>query len=81
MSAITVSTYEAKVQLSKLLAACERGDDVTITRGSIPVARLVAIAAVPPRESGFLSLGLSDASIAESLAPLSDDALPEWLIS
>jgi len=39
MSLITVTTYEAKVQLSKLLAACERGDTVTITRGqTVPVA-------------------------------------------
>jgi len=81
MSVITVSTYEAKAQLSKLLAACERGDDVTITRGNVPVARLVPVADAPEREGGFLPLSLSEASIAQSLAPLDDDLLPEWLRS
>jgi len=74
-----VSTYEAKANLSRLLAACTHGDDVTITRGSVPIARLVAVSGIPERESGFLPLHLSDESVAESLAPLSDDVLPEWL--
>jgi len=79
MSVITVNTYEAKANLSKLLTACSHGDDVTITRGSVPIARLVAASSVPERETGFLPLNLSDESVAESLAPLSDEALPGWL--
>ena len=79
MSTITVTTYEAKVQLSKLLAACERGEDVTITRGATPVARLVPILQPPPREFGFLPLDLSTASQAESVAPLDEVVLPDWL--
>ena len=74
-----VNTYEAKAQLSKLLAACERGENVTITRGAKPVAKLVAITAPSQRQVGFLSLHLGEASIAESLAPLDKEILPSWL--
>ena len=78
MTSITVSTYEAKAQLSRLLAACERGDEVTITRGTKPVAQLVPIGAIPQRESGFLALHLSPESVAESMAPLGPESLPDW---
>jgi prevent-host-death family protein len=37
-----VAVYEAKTRLSELLAAVEQGEQVTITRRGLPVARLVA---------------------------------------
>ncbi|MGX6447733.1 type II toxin-antitoxin system Phd/YefM family antitoxin [Patulibacter sp. S7RM1-6] len=37
------SISEAKTQLSRLIAAAERGEDVTIRRGGRPVVRLVPI--------------------------------------
>ena len=40
----TVAIYEAKNHLSELLAAAERGEEITITRHGTPVARLVGIA-------------------------------------
>jgi prevent-host-death family protein len=40
----TVSVYDAKTHLSRLLAAVERGEDVVITRNGRPVARLVRVA-------------------------------------
>lgn len=46
-----VSISEAKTQLSRLIAAAERGEDVTIRRGSRPVVRIVAIA-TPPASPG-----------------------------
>jgi len=78
MANLTVSTYEAKTQLSKLIAACERGDDVVITRGSKPVARLVPIEELPPREFGFLHLNLTEAEMEELMAPLDDEQLALW---
>ncbi|MBI4956801.1 MAG: type II toxin-antitoxin system Phd/YefM family antitoxin [Myxococcales bacterium] len=42
-----VSVYNAKTQLSRLLAAVEAGEEVVITRHGRPVARLVP--ATPPR--------------------------------
>lgn len=37
-----VPVYEAKNRFSELIAAVEHGDQVTITRRGVPVARLVA---------------------------------------
>jgi prevent-host-death family protein len=41
MSAVTI--HEAKTNLSRLIAEVEAGGDVVISRGSVPVARLVAL--------------------------------------
>jgi prevent-host-death family protein len=41
----TVNVYEAKTQLSKLLEAASRGEEVVIARNGEPVARLVAYTA------------------------------------
>lgn len=41
MSAVNIN--QAKTNLSRLIAEVEAGGDVTISRGVIPVARLVAI--------------------------------------
>jgi prevent-host-death family protein len=38
----TVPVYEAKNRFSELITAVEHGDQVTITRRGVPVARLVA---------------------------------------
>lgn len=48
-----VAVYEAKTRLSELLAEVERGEQVTITRRGVPVARLVA--AAPVRKAGASS--------------------------
>ena len=40
----TVAVFEAKNRFSELLAAVERGEEITITRHGSPVARLVALA-------------------------------------
>ena len=37
-----IAVYEAKTRLSELLAEVEQGEQVTITRRGVPVARLVA---------------------------------------
>lgn len=49
-----VNIHEAKTQLSKLLEAVERGEDVTIARNGRPVA---VLSAVPGRRrTGFGSV-------------------------
>ncbi|MGE4424949.1 MAG: type II toxin-antitoxin system Phd/YefM family antitoxin [Solirubrobacteraceae bacterium] len=40
----TVGVHEAKTQLSRLLHDVEGGDEVVVTRGGAPVARIVPIA-------------------------------------
>ncbi len=46
---VTVGVQEAKTQLSRLLTRVERGEEITICRRKIPVARLVPAAGKPRR--------------------------------
>jgi prevent-host-death family protein len=51
---ITANIHDAKTNLSKLLEAVERGEEVVVARAGKPVARLVAIPKKKePREGGF----------------------------
>jgi prevent-host-death family protein len=43
----TVNVYEAKTQLSKLLAEVEAGAEVVVARNGVPVAKLTPIAPKP----------------------------------
>jgi prevent-host-death family protein len=54
----TVGAFEAKTKLSELLDAVERGEEVTITRRGLPIARLV---------------GMRDRDESERAASLVDD--------
>ncbi len=45
MSTIIVGAYEAKSHFSELLAKVEAGEEFTITKHGLPVARLVPIEA------------------------------------
>lgn len=38
-----VAIYEAKTRLSEMLVAIERGEQFTITRRGVPIARLTAV--------------------------------------
>lgn len=67
--------HTAKTQLSKLIEAALRGEEVIIARGSVPVVRLEPIHA-----SGF-RLGIMKTHLSSSpdfLDPLSDDDLAAW---
>lgn len=44
-----IAVYEAKTRLSELLAEVEQGEQVTITRRGLPIARLVSAAAATKR--------------------------------
>ena len=70
----TVSLYEAKTQLSRLVDRALRGDEVLITRHGRPVARLVpATPARTPRKLGALRGKIHVAKDFD--APLPDDLL------
>jgi prevent-host-death family protein len=43
--AVTVNIHEAKTQLSKLIAAVERGEEVIIANNGIPKVKLVLVEA------------------------------------
>ena len=52
----SVNIYDAKTQLSKLIARVEAGEQITISRNGRPAAKLVPIDTSPqPRTPGALS--------------------------
>lgn len=68
-----VNIHEAKTQLSKLLEAVERGEEVTIARNGRPVA---VLSAVPGRRrSGFGSVPEFAAWTPELMAELDAEIL------
>lgn len=76
---ITMNIQEAKGRLSALVADAERGNDVVIARAGRPIVRLVPITDTSPRRQlGIFATKLSPESIAESLAPLSDEEIALW---
>jgi prevent-host-death family protein len=48
----TVNVYEAKTQLSKLLAEVEAGEEVIVARNGVPIARITAIQPRRKRQAG-----------------------------
>ena len=50
----SVSVYDAKTHLSRLLDAVEAGEEIVITRNGHPVARLVRVLPTPKRRFGTL---------------------------
>ncbi len=69
---VEVGVHEAKTKLSKLLALVEAGEDVVITRGGQPVAKLVPIQRPTDRPLG---------AWADRIRVADDfDQTPEWLI-
>ena len=69
-----VSISEAKTQLSRLIARAERGEEVTIRRGSHPVARIVAIDAPARRRRSAIGALRDEISIGDDF----DELGPEW---
>jgi prevent-host-death family protein len=69
-----VKVHEAKTRLSALLVAVEAGDEVVISRGDTPVARLVSVASRGSRELGFVGYRIPESFFA----PLPDEELDAW---
>ena len=74
-----VTVHEAKTHLSKLLVEVEKGVEVTICRGSEPVALLGPIPVETPKRPrvGEITSGpiVYDANC---FAPLTDKELEDW---
>lgn len=73
----TVNVHTAKTELSKLLARVEKGEEIVIARGTVPVAKLVPMTSakkkrVPGRLKGKISIG------PEFFEPLPQDELDAW---
>lgn len=71
-----VNMLEAKTQLSKLVDAALRGEDVVIANRGKPMVRLVkAEAPARPREWGVWQGLLSDAEVDRAFTPAADAAI------
>jgi prevent-host-death family protein len=71
-----VNVHEAKTQFSRLLKRVAAGEEITIARAGIPVARLVPISPAPQRLLG-LDEGLFE--VPEDFdAPLADEFLADF---
>lgn len=74
---LTYTMRQARTQLSKLVAAAEAGEEVVITRGDTPVARLIPIEMhEPKRVYGALAKTVSIGP--EFFESLSVDEFDTW---
>lgn len=74
---INITVHAAKTNLSKLIALACAGEEVIISRGPTPVARLVAIEQAPVRRK----FGALKGSLVVSRSfsdPLPDSELDSW---
>jgi len=72
---IQVNVQQAKNDLSKLLLAAEKGEDVVIARAGQPVARLSPIQSPPGRRLGLVKAPPLSAAFFE---PLPAEELDLW---
>jgi prevent-host-death family protein len=69
-----VNVHEAKTQLSRLLKRVTEGEEITISRAGVPVAKLIAV--TPANVARPLGAMEGQIYIAEDFdAPLPDDLL------
>lgn len=72
-----VNIHEAKTHLSRLLQRVAAGEEVTIAKAGVPVARLVAVE--PTGNTRPLGFARGEIWIADDFdAPLPDDLLKEF---
>jgi antitoxin (DNA-binding transcriptional repressor) of toxin-antitoxin stability system len=76
----SVTTHQAKTQLSKLLAEVEAGEEVIILRGDKPVAKLSAIKVKARRTRPKVGTTTSAPirGSPDAFAPLSEEELKQW---
>lgn len=69
------SVHVAKTQLSKLIEAALRGEEVVIARGSQPVVRLVAL----PQKRNLIGALEGKMTVPDDLfEPMSEEELKLW---
>jgi prevent-host-death family protein len=72
-----VTIHQAKTNLSKLIRKASEGEDLVISRGAEPVARLVAIGPIKGKRRPGPMKGVPRAG-PESFEPLTEDELSRW---
>lgn len=72
----TVTVHAAKTHLSQLIERTLQGEEVVIARGTVPVVRLVPLAALPQRRFGALA---GQVQVPEAFfEPLDEAELARW---
>jgi prevent-host-death family protein len=73
---MAINIYEAKTQLSKLIARVEEGEEITISRNGRPAARLVPVGRrSAPRVPGALK---GQIVIHDDFDDLDEETLRDW---
>lgn len=76
----TVTTHEAKTHLSALLKRVERGEEIQILRGEVPVAKLVPLKKSPqytrPKVGTFTSPRIVCSE--DAFEPLTEGEMIQW---
>ena len=71
----TVRVHEAKTHLSALLARVEAGEEITVARGDVEIAKIVPLRpTVARRELGFVPFEVPESFFD----PLPDEELDAW---
>jgi len=73
---MSYTVHQAKTNLSRLIKEAEKGEEVVITRGKKPVAKLVAIPATSKKRIPGMFKGQLW-SAPDAFAPLTDDEMRE----
>ena len=76
----SVSTHEAKTQLSRLLAEVEAGEEYVICRGKTPAARLVPVSRKPARRRPKVGT-VTSATVHvadDAFGPMTSEELEDW---
>jgi prevent-host-death family protein len=75
---VSVGMHEAKTQLSKLVEKAEQGEEVVITRGGRPVAKLVRIGKELRPPPGLLKDQILFVA-PDAFDPISDAEFDSWI--
>ncbi|HWL02440.1 MAG TPA: type II toxin-antitoxin system prevent-host-death family antitoxin [Microbacteriaceae bacterium] len=73
-----MNVQDAKTQLSRLLAAAERGEEVIIARGGKPIVRLELLGEPRKRELGFLAGLIPTPPDSAFFEPMTEEDLADW---
>jgi prevent-host-death family protein len=73
-----MNVSEAKAKLSELMAAAERGEQVVIARGGVPVVRITPLAAPSGLRFGPSKGPVPEESVPDFGEPMSGDELRAW---
>jgi len=76
---MTVTIYQAKTHLSRILQHVERGEEVVVCRGKQPVARIIRSDSMKPKRPKVGEPTSPRFEIpAGAFASLSDEELKDW---